>query len=91
MALAESNHHSAPRGQNKARAGKEGHEEKHNAPWRQKPPPPQRPRADAGTQTEDDAEYTAQVVIPQEHISQRIMEQSRRYTLSASYGKEIGI
>ena len=32
----ESNHHSAPRprGQNMARAGEEGHEEKHIAPWR---------------------------------------------------------
>ena len=76
MALAESNHHSAPRGQSMARAGEEGHEEKHNAPWRQKPNPPQRPRADAGTRTGDDAECTAQCVIPQEHTSQRIVEQS---------------
>ena len=36
----------------------------------------QRPLADAGTQTGDDAEYTVQFVIPQEHISQRIVEQS---------------
>ena len=34
MVLAESNHHAAPRGQNMARDGVEGHEEKHNAPWR---------------------------------------------------------
>ena len=74
MALAKGNHLSAPRGQSMARAGEEGHEKKHNAPWRQKPPPPQRPRADADTQT-GDAEYTAQFVIPQ-HISKRIVDQS---------------
>ena len=69
MALAESNHHAAPRGQNMARVEDEGHEEKHNAPRRRTPPPPQRPRADAGTQTGDDAEHTAQVVaspVPQD-------------------------
>ena len=67
MALAKCNHHAAPRGQNMARAGEEGHEKKHNAL-------PQ--GAAAGTQTGDDAEYTAQFVIPQEHFSQCIMEQS---------------
>ena len=71
MALAESNQHAAPRGQNMASAEEEGLEEKHNAPWRQKPLPPQRPR-----EIEDDAEHTAQVVLPQERISQRIMEQT---------------
>ena len=76
MALAESNHHAAPREQNMARAEEEGHEEKHNAPWRQKHPPPQRPRADAGTQTEDDAEHTVQVVFLQERISERFMERT---------------
>ena len=67
MALAESDHHASPQAKNMARVGEEGHEKKDNAPWRQKP---QRPRVD----TEDDAEHT--VVIPQERISERTMEQT---------------
>ena len=64
----------APRGQKLAtRAGEEGHEEKHNAPRRQKPPPPQ--RADAETETEENIEQDVQV-ITQEHNSERIMEQT---------------
>ena len=75
MALAESNHHAAPRGRNMARTGVEGHEEQHSAPRRQKPLPPQLPqRADAGTQTV--TEQDVQVAIPQEHTSERIMEQT---------------
>ena len=34
-------HHAAPRRQTTARSGEEGHEDKHDAPRRQKPPPPQ--------------------------------------------------
>ena len=71
MALAKINHHAAPQGQNMARAQEEGHGKKHNAPWRQKPPPH---HADAGTQTEDDAEHT--VVIPQERNFERTIEQT---------------
>ena len=41
VALAENNHHPATRRQTKARARKEGHRVEHEAPRRQKPPPPQ--------------------------------------------------
>ena len=40
VALSEYMHHSS-RAQRKDRAGEEGHEDKHDAPRRQKPPPPQ--------------------------------------------------
>ena len=65
MALTEANHHTAPRGQNMARAGVEGH----------KAFPPQRPqRADARTQTV--SEQDVQVAISQERNSERITEQT---------------
>ena len=41
MALAESNHHTNPRGPKMARAWEEGHEDKYDAPRGQKPLPPQ--------------------------------------------------
>ena len=46
MALAESRHHTAPRGQEKARAWEGGHEMQYTAEFREPPPPPEA----AGTQ-----------------------------------------
>ena len=91
MALAESSHHAAPRGQNMARAGEEVHEKKHNAPWRQKPPLSSVPVLTPGRELETTRSTPAQFVIPQEHISQRILEQSVDTPFSASFGKDRGI
>ena len=65
MALAECQHHSAQRPK-MARAGEEGHEDKYNAPRRQKPPPPQ---AFFQVFDEEDAErgvWPARLAEPQE-------------------------
>ena len=43
MALAQSNHHAAPTGQNMARAGEGRSEQNHTAPIRETPPPPPPP------------------------------------------------